>query len=252
VADHPLGGSRVESAPADGAGWCSSWRAGGTPMPIAPTEHPVVTGFNRSRSGSAVRQHPGEALRRHRVDHHRVLRPLVRRTDAGAHIRRQQEEYHRDVSARRPRIPHLSRDSMGEIFIGSPTRVRLMNGRDWTHSNDLVRNPQEDGGGIGRGGGARGVCSCRSGAGGSRSWCLRQRAVRIRISMRRRARMGRLGSGSQLGPARTDQECMVPLEPARSLEGRSTRYSLQLECTPVAVGNMMAALPFRRGGHLRI
>ena len=50
----------------------------------------------------------------------------------------------------------------------------------------------------------------------------------LRIRMHQRARMGRLESGTQLGPARTGQECMVPREPARSLEGWSTRHPLYL------------------------
>ena len=112
---------------------------------------------------------------------------------------------------------------------GRPNKARLVNVTDWRHSDDLVRNPRKDGGGIGRGGFAIGVRGCRSGARRSRSRHLRQRALGIRIRMRRRARMGRLESGSQLGPARRGQECMVPVEPARSLAGWSTRRSLFLK-----------------------
>ena len=130
------------------------------------------------------------------------------------------------VSAPLPLHAFFGDGLCGDRAAMAPNRARLVNVKDWRHSNDLVRNPRKDGGGIGRGGGACGVCGCRSGAGGSRSRYLRQRPVGIRIRMRRRPRMGRLESGSQLGPARTGQECMVPLEPARSLEGWSPRHPL--------------------------
>ena len=76
-------------------------KAGGTPMPIAPTERLVVTGFNRYvrnpmyfglivvilGSGAAVRQSLAGALRRDRLGHHGVIRPPVRRTHLVAPVR---------------------------------------------------------------------------------------------------------------------------------------------------------------------
>jgi hypothetical protein len=48
--------------------------------------------------------------------------------------------------------------------------------------------------GLGAAAGAGGVRGCGGGAGVSRSRCLRQRPLGVRIGMHQRARMGRLGA----------------------------------------------------------
>ena len=77
-------------------------KAGGTPMPVAPTERLVVTGFNRFVRNpmyvGLLTAILGQALlfdslwlvalRRDRLDRHRIIRPLVRRAHPGSHVRR--------------------------------------------------------------------------------------------------------------------------------------------------------------------
>ena len=77
-------------------------KAGGTPMPVAPTERLVVTGFNRFVRNpmyvGLLTAILGQALlfdslwlvalRRDRMDRHRIVRALVRGTDPCPHVRR--------------------------------------------------------------------------------------------------------------------------------------------------------------------